>query len=78
VLNCGAIPRELVASELFGHKKGAFTGATENRRGAFQSADGGTLFLDEIGELPLDVQPMLLRVLEPGGASVGAPVHQAR
>ena len=66
VLNCGAIPRDLVASELFGHKKGAFTGATENRRGAFQSADGGTLFLDEIGELPLDVQPMLLRALETG------------
>ncbi len=73
VLNCGAIPRELVASELFGHKKGAFTGATENRRGAFQSADGGTLFLDEIGELPLDVQPMLLRALERGEVrTVGA------
>jgi DNA-binding NtrC family response regulator len=65
-LNCGAIPRELVASELFGHKRGAFTGATEPRRGAFQQADGGTLFLDEIGELPLDVQPMLLRCLENG------------
>jgi transcriptional regulator with GAF, ATPase, and Fis domain len=63
-VNCGALPRELVGSELFGHKKGAFTGATDNRKGAFESADGGTLFLDEIGELPLDVQPMLLRVLE--------------
>lgn len=66
VLNCGAIPRDLVASELFGHKKGAFTGATEGRRGAFQSADGGTLFLDEVGELPVEVQPMLLRALETG------------
>ena len=66
VLNCGAIPRELVASELFGHKKGAFTGANESRRGAFESADGGTLFLDEIGELPLEDQPMLLRALETG------------
>ena len=66
VLNCGAIPRELVASELFGHRKGAFTGAVETRRGAFDSADGGTLFLDEIGELPLDMQPMLLRALETG------------
>src|SRR5213075_711446 len=47
VVNCGAIPRELVASELFGHKKGAFTGAVDHRKGAFESADGGTLFLDE-------------------------------
>ena len=66
VVNCGAIPRDLVASELFGHKKGAFTGAAEARRGAFESADGGTLFLDEIGELPLEEQPMLLRALETG------------
>lgn len=65
-VNCGAIAPELVASELFGHKRGAFTGASEARRGAFESADGGTLFLDEIGELPLDVQPMLLRALESG------------
>jgi transcriptional regulator with GAF, ATPase, and Fis domain len=65
-LNCAAIPRELIGSELFGHKKGAFTGATETRRGAFDSADGGTLFLDEIGELPLDLQPVLLRALESG------------
>jgi len=63
-INCGAIHPTLVQSELFGHKKGAFTGAGEARLGAFQAADGGTLFLDEVGELPLDVQPMLLRVLE--------------
>jgi DNA-binding NtrC family response regulator len=66
VLNCGAIARELVLSELFGHKRGAFTGAVSDRTGAFEAADGGTLFLDEIGELPLDVQPALLRALESG------------
>jgi transcriptional regulator with GAF, ATPase, and Fis domain len=66
IVNCGALARELVASELFGHKKGAFTGAQESRRGAFQIADRGTLFLDEIGELPLDLQPALLRALETG------------
>jgi len=66
VLNCGAIGRELVLSELFGHRRGAFTGAQDDRRGAFELADGGTLFLDEIGELPLDVQPVLLRALETG------------
>jgi transcriptional regulator with GAF, ATPase, and Fis domain len=65
-LNCGAISRELIASELFGHKKGAFTGAVEGRRGAFEQADGGSLFLDEIAELPLELQPVLLRVLESG------------
>jgi two-component system, NtrC family, response regulator GlrR len=66
VVNCGAIARDLIASELFGHRKGAFTGAVESRKGAFETADGGTLFLDEIGELPLEVQPMLLRALESG------------
>jgi DNA-binding NtrC family response regulator len=66
VVNCGAIPRDLVASELFGHRRGAFTGAVDSRKGAFENADGGTLFLDEIGELPLDLQPVLLRALETG------------
>jgi DNA-binding NtrC family response regulator len=63
-VNCGAIPRELVASELFGHDKGAFTGAVEAREGYFAQAHGGTLFLDEIGELPIELQPTLLRALE--------------
>jgi DNA-binding NtrC family response regulator len=65
-INCGAFPRELIASELFGHRRGAFSGAFDARRGAFESADGGTLFLDEVGELPLELQPMLLRALELG------------
>lgn len=66
VVNCGAIGKELVLSELFGHAKGAFTGASEARVGAFEAAHEGTLFLDEIGELPLEVQPALLRALESG------------
>lgn len=64
-INCAAISRELLESELFGHKKGAFTGATEDRLGAFAQADGGTLFLDEIGECDQSLQAKLLRVLEP-------------
>ena len=65
-VNCGAIAKELIESELFGHEKGAFTGAVTSREGLFELANGGTLFLDEIGELPMDLQPKLLRVLESG------------
>lgn len=63
-VNCGAIASDLVEAEFFGHKKGAFTGANESRKGHFREADGGTLFLDELGELPLEMQVKLLRVLE--------------
>jgi len=65
-INCGGLPEQLVESELFGHRRGAFTGADEHRAGLFEVADGGTLFLDEIGELPLALQSRLLRVLESG------------
>ena len=63
-VNCGAIPRDLIASELFGHEKGAFTGATQRRLGRFELAEGGTIFLDEVGELPAETQIALLRVLQ--------------
>ncbi len=66
VFDCGSVPHELAESELFGHKRGAFSGATADRAGAFMRAHGGTLCLDELGELPLELQPKLLRVLETG------------
>ena len=79
-INCGAIPAQLVESTLFGHEKGAFTGATDKVIGKFREADGGTIFLDEVGELPLDTQVKLLRVLqqkevEPVGGSKPVPVN---
>lgn len=77
-VNCGAIPPELIDSQLFGHERGSFTGATERRKGWFERADGGTLFLDEIGELPLAAQVRLLRILQDGWMErVGGnqPIH---
>ncbi len=65
-VNCGAIPEGTIDSELFGHEKGSFTGAHETRKGYFETVSGGTIFLDEIGELPLETQARLLRILESG------------
>jgi two-component system NtrC family response regulator len=78
-VNCAAIPRELIESELFGHKKGSFTGALKDRKGAFIQADQGVLFLDEIGDLPIELQPKLLHAVEektitPIGSSTAIPV----
>ncbi|WP_339712853.1 sigma-54 dependent transcriptional regulator [uncultured Kriegella sp.] len=69
-VNCSAIPKELIESEFFGHKKGSFTGAYSDKIGKFELADGGTLFLDEIGEMPLDMQPKILRFLQEGEIEV--------
>ncbi len=69
-VNCSAIPTELIESELFGHKKGSFTGAVSDKVGKFELADGGTLFLDEIGDLPVAMQPKLLRFLQEGEMEV--------
>ncbi|MDB5105068.1 MAG: Response regulatory protein [Fibrobacteres bacterium] len=78
VVNCGTLRGELLASELFGHKKGAFTGALQDKRGIFQEADGGTLFLDEIGEMDLPLQAMLLRTLETGMVRPVGQSHEVK
>lgn len=74
-VNCGALAPQLIASELFGHERGAFTGAVAAKAGAFTTAHGGSLFLDEIGELPLELQPQLLRALETGDVRRVGAVH---
>ena len=74
-VNCAALPETLAESELFGHRKGAFTGATQDQQGRVQAADGGTLFLDEVGELPLNIQAKLLRFLESGECQSVGQTH---
>ena len=76
-INCGAIPKDLLESELFGHRKGSFTGAFENKRGRVELADGGTLFLDEIGELPLELQVKVLRLIQQGEIEKLGTTHAA-
>ena len=76
-MNCGAISPSLIASELFGHEKGAFTGALQRRIGRFEAADGGTIFLDEIGDLSIEVQIALLRVLQERGLNASGAANRS-
>ena len=78
IFDCGSVPENLIESALFGHARGAFTGAVESRQGVFEAAHGGTIFLDEIGELPLDLSPRLLRVLEQRGSDASGNTTRGR